>query len=82
MECIDFSDGCDEEYWLDANIHLPIVSQMFIVNILLYDVDKNGTTYFYQTKQKQKKQKIFRGYIPPDEVTVLLIYEKTIDSSG
>ena len=77
-ECIDFSDGCNEEYWLDANIHLPIVSYMFNVNILLYDVDENRTTYFYETKQKKTKQKLFRGYIQPDKVTVLSIYEKTI----
>ena len=57
-ECIDFSDGCDEEYWLDANIHLPIVSHMFNVNILLYDVDENRTTYFYETKLKKTKQTI------------------------
>ena len=33
-ECVDFSDGCDKAYWLDASVHLPIVSQMFKVNIL------------------------------------------------
>ena len=77
-KCIDFTDGCDKEYWLDANLHLPIVSQMFNVNILLYDVDKNATAYFYKTKQTEKKEKIYRGYVPPDEVTVLSINEKTI----
>jgi len=46
------------------------------VNIFLYDVDENRTTYFYATKQT--KQKLFRGYILPDKVTVLSIYEKTI----
>ena len=77
-ECIDFSDGCDEEYWLDANVHLHIVSHMFNVNILLYDVNEHRTTYFYETKQIQKKQKLFKGYIIPDSLTVQSIHEKII----
>ena len=51
---------------------------MFKVNILLYDVNEHRTTCFYETKQIQTKQKVFKGYILPDKLTVQSIYDKTI----
>ena len=69
--------GCEKKYWLYSANHLPVLITMFKVNVVLYDVNNKITTVVSDPKNRRTKanrstvkQKISRGYFPPDNVIV------------
>ena len=72
---VDFNNSCGVEHWLDAGNHLPIVSDMFSVNVVLYDTNKGKTILQYEViwktgkkEQRETKCRIVNGYNEPSTV--------------
>ena len=51
----DFSDGCGEEHWVDANLHFPIISLMYNVNVVWFDVNIEKTVFVIRKGKKKEK---------------------------
>ena len=79
---VDFSDGCSREYWVDASLHFPIVSRMFDVNIVWFDINQEMTSCIYWIQSPrggiEQKHKAQKGYSDPKKLLKNGIVKDTI----
>ena len=76
----DFSEGCGEEHWVDANLHFPIISLMYNVNVLWFDVNIEKTVFVIRKGKKKGKNFQYstqKGYVNPD-----VLLKKSIDKDS
>ena len=80
----DFSEGCRQKHWVNCGLHFPIISEMFSVNVVWYDVECEITSaVFSRHKQKGNHGNVQehygkKGYHDPHDIVKFSIYSHTI----
>ena len=81
-ENVDFTDGCSYKYCVDASLHFPIVSRMFDVNIVWFDINQEMTSCIYWIQSPrggiEQKHKAQKGYSDPKKLLKNGIVKDTI----
>ena len=74
---INFNMRCNEQYYFETTIQLPILSKKFEVNIICYSIDGNNTI---ASIQKNNKQEFIwkNGHADPKPICKSSTYKKTI----
>ena len=80
-EKVEFEyDVCDESYWFDAALILPIITKMFNVNCICYSTDKKQmSTYATTNSNNQLLLHIdYKKHLEPTKIFESSLNKKTI----
>ena len=74
---INFNVRCNEEYYFETCVQLPILSKKFEVNIICYAINGNNTI---ASIQKDNKQEFIwkHGHVDPKPICESSTYKRTI----
>ena len=81
-EKIDFTkETCEEDYWFESAVTMPVISKMFGVNCICYSMETETTNDVTcaSIQKNSEPQLIWEGgIIDPTEICTLSDYQKTI----
>ena len=82
MRDVDFTKKtCEEEYWFESAVTMPVISKMFGVNCICYSLETETTNdVTCASIQKDSEPQLIweGGIIDPTEICSLSDYQKTI----
>ena len=78
-EDIEFNDICDQKFYFEAGIIMPIVSKMFDINVVCYSIHPVDKTTIACIKKENKQELIWEGgHLDPLPISQLSMYDRTV----
>ena len=71
----DFTNGCKREHWIGSFIDLPVITRMYSINVVWFDVSQEKTHAAHGLHVRRNSKMVSevyfvnkKGYVNPDNM--------------